>query len=232
MVSNKFRARLSATAAITGVFLLPACGGGGASAPVILPDPQPAPVPAPAPAPQPTPTPTPDPSPLPSPEIALASTYTDLVAGTANGQARWSDGSGTGAPIAGVQCMGSIVAHTHSLVSIYLNGARMAVPASVGLTGCTYELHTHDRSGVVHVEPNVARDLTLGQFFAVWGQPLSRTGAAGLTGPARFYIIDRETLVRFDGNPADITFGARKEIVIVSGTAPAVLPRYRWPASL
>jgi hypothetical protein len=66
----------------------------------------------------------------------------------------------------------------------------------------------------------------------VWGQPLSRAAVAGLAGPARYYVIDNETLTRFDGNPADLTFAAHKEIVIITGTAPAVLPKYRWPASL
>jgi hypothetical protein len=164
--------------------------------------------------------------------ITLASTYTDLIAGTSNSQPNWPDGSGTGAAIAGVECMVNRQSHNHSLVSIYKDGIRMAVPASVGLTGCTYELHTHDRSGVVHVEPNVARDFTLGQFFAVWGQPLSRAAVAGLAGPVRFYVIDHQTVTRFDGNPSEIQLKAHTEIVIVTGTPPAVLPNYLWPASL
>jgi hypothetical protein len=175
----------------------------------------------------------PQPTPQPGPDaITLASTYTDLTAGTANSQRNWTDGSGTGAPIAGVNCMGTIQFHIHSLVSIYRDGIRLAVPLSIGLLGCTYELHTHDRSGVVHIEANVARDFTLGQFFAVWGQPISRTSVAGLAGPVRYYVIDKETLTRYDGNPADIKLGAHKEIVIITGTPPSVLPKYLWPASL
>jgi hypothetical protein len=85
---------------------------------------------------------------------------------------------------------------------------------------------------VLHIEPNVTRTFTLGQFFAIWDQQLSRTAVAGLAGPVRYYVIDKETLTRFDGTPADITLGAHKEIIIITGTAPAVLPRYRWPASL
>jgi hypothetical protein len=152
--------------------------------------------------------------------------------GIANGQANWSDGAGTGSPIAGVNCMHNPVSHRHTLISIYMDGVRLALPALIGLRGCTYETHTHDRSGVVHVEPNVARDLTLGQFFAVWGQPISRTAVAGLAGPVRYYLIDDATLTRFDGNPADIVFRAHQQIVIITGTAPAVLPKYHWPGSL
>jgi hypothetical protein len=211
MVSNKSSARLSRTAAFSALLLLAACGGGST------------PAPSPAPEPPPPTQPTPD-------GVTLASTYTDLVDGAANGQINWSDSTGTGAPIAGVTCMDTPAIHLHSLVSIYKDGVRMALPQAIGLAGCTYELHTHDRSGVVHVEPVVARPLTLGQFFAVWGQPLSRTAVAGLAGPARFYVIEQEILTRFDGDPADLTFGAHKEIVIIMGTAAIVLPRYRWPA--
>jgi hypothetical protein len=231
VLNKKFSANLGHAAAIAGLLLLSACGGSGSDArPTVE-------LPAPAPAPQPTPTPepqpAPDPSPQPAPEvITLASTYTELAVGASNGEPNWADGSGTGAPIAGVGCMTNVQSHTHSLVSIYRNGARLAVSASIGLKGCGYEMHTHDRSGVVHVEPNVVRTLTLGQFFAVWGQPLSRTAVAGLAGPVRFYVIDKEVLTRFDGNPADIAFGAHKEIVIITGTPPAVLPKYLWPTSL
>jgi hypothetical protein len=165
-------------------------------------------------------------------EPTLAFTYTDLDASAQNGESNWRDGSGTGRPIAGVGCMGEILFHAHSLISIYRNGVRTALPAKIGLMGCTYEMHTHDSSGVVHIEADGPRTFSLGQFFAVWGQPVSRTSVAGLVGPVRFYVIDNETLTKFNGNPADIIFAKHKEVIIVTGTAPAILPRYRWPASL
>ncbi|MET0941226.1 MAG: hypothetical protein ABWY13_07675 [Mesorhizobium sp.] len=218
------------------MLLLAACGGDNGSPPVVVapaPSPQPAPQPTPQPAPEPQPAPQPAPEPQPSPgSVTLASTYTDLIQGSQIGQPNWSDGSGTGSAIAGVNCMSNVQSHTHSHISIYREGVSLAIPASIGLRGCGYELHTHDRSGVVHVEPNVRRDLTLGQFFAVWGQPISRTAVAGLAGPVRFYVVENETLTRIDGNPADIVFGRHKQIVILTGTAPVVLPKYRWPASL
>lgn len=251
MVSNKFSARLGGAAVISGLLLFSACGGGSDSPPPVVlptpPQPAPAPEPTPAPAPAPTPTPTPVPTPQPAPEptpvpepapqpapeeVTLASTYTDLITAAQNGQTTWADGSGTGAPIDGVNCRTILASHTHSLLSIYRDGVRLAVPALLGLSKCTYEIHTHDRSGVVHVEPSVTRTFTLGQFFAVWGQPLSRTAVAGLAGPVRFYVIDKETLTRFDGNPADIPFSAHSEVIIITGTASVVVPRYRWPASL
>lgn len=49
------------------------------------------------------------------------------------------------------------------------------VPSNIGVTaGCTAEIHTHDASGIVHIESLQDRGYTLGDFFAVWGKPLSR----------------------------------------------------------
>lgn len=233
MDSNKLCARLGRTAMISGLLLFSACGGKDGTPPVSLPAPAPAPTPTPAPTPAPQPAPDPVPAPQPAPEVlTLASTYTDLISGAQNGETNWADGSGTGAPIDGVDCMGTMVSHSHSLLSIYRDGVRLALPESIGLRGCTYEVHTHDRSGVVHIEPSVTRTFTLGQFFSVWNQPLSRVAVAGLTGPVRYFVIDNEIVTRFDGNPADLTFAAHKEIIIVTGTAPSVVPKYRWPADL
>jgi len=43
---------------------------------------------------------------------------------------------------------------------------------SHGAQGSFSPLHTHDTSGAIHVEASVTRAFTLGEFFAVWGQPL------------------------------------------------------------
>jgi hypothetical protein len=31
-------------------------------------------------------------------------------------------------------------------------------------------MHTHDESGVIHIESAVARNYTLGEFFDIWGK--------------------------------------------------------------
>ncbi len=41
-------------------------------------------------------------------------------------------------------------------------------------------LHTHDTTGDIHVESRVTRDYTLGEFFAVWGQPIGPTDTVEL----------------------------------------------------
>lgn len=201
--------RLPRILAFCSLLLLAACGGGGGgSAP-----------------------PNPDP-PAPSPTLGLASTYTDIGEGMTLGQEHWGSGSGTGQPIDGIQCVNSEAYHIHSIVSIYLNGTRLALPAEIGLKGCTYEIHTHDESGFVHMETEAAKKFTLGQFFSVWGQALGTSEVAGLTGIIRFYLIDNETVTPYTGNPADIEFASRREIAIVVGTPPDALVRHRWPAGM
>lgn len=43
---------------------------------------------------------------------------------------------------------------------------------SQGSQGSLSPLHTHDNTGDIHVESSVTRAFTLGEFFAVWGQPV------------------------------------------------------------
>jgi hypothetical protein len=207
MLSQKWSSQSRTGLSLAALLVLAACGGGSDSQ-------RPAPT-------QPV-----------ADSIRLATTYTDLAEGASNGRQNWPDGSGSGSAISGVGCATTVRHHIHSLVSIYQDGTRMAVPESIGLKGCTYEMHTHDRTGIVHVETDMEKKFTLGQFFALWGQPIARAGVAGLPGPARFYIIQNETLTPYDGNPSDIEFAGHKEIVIITGTAPAEVPRHRWAPGL
>lgn len=70
--------------------------------------------------------------------------------------------------------------HIHSQLDIYVRGKHLAIPANIGLVGtpsvmlCIYWLHTHDNSGLIHVEAPMG-NFDLADFFAVWGEPLSRT---------------------------------------------------------
>ena len=60
---------------------------------------------------------------------------------------------------------------------------------------CDYPLHTHDTSGKIHVEADAPSTFTLGQLFAIWGQPLSYSNIAGIIGsPVVVYINDGTNL--------------------------------------
>jgi hypothetical protein len=84
-----------------------------------------------------------------------------------------------------------VVIHLHSTLSIIVNGKAMAVPANIGIDPMLHRnhdldiygsknpamspLHTHDSSGVIHVESTAVRSYTIGEFFDVWGIPFSET---------------------------------------------------------
>jgi hypothetical protein len=220
--------------AVSSLLLLTACGGGNSDpGPVATnPDPvQPSPPSQPAPPPGTQPGPETPADPAPAPEPVLADTYTGLVEGTINSKPAWGTwvAPPNRATVSGVGCLVNEDFHQHSLVSIYKDGVRLGLSDNIGRSGCAYELHTHDASGVVHIETDVPKKFTLGQFFALWNQPLGANGTAGLGAPVRFYVIADEKLTRYTGDPAALELVAHREIVIISGTAPTVLPKYRWP---
>lgn len=61
--------------------------------------------------------------------------------------------------------------HYHLHVSIYIDGKATQIPQNVGIAddqSCYYWLHTHDATGIIHVEAPSEQDLTLGNFFDIW----------------------------------------------------------------
>jgi hypothetical protein len=173
--------------------------------------------------------------------IKLATTYTNLAKATLYVTPSWPLWpaplwSVTGKVSDGVGCFLTGVNHSHALISIYKDGKRLGFPGNIGRPdhGCYHamEMHVHDATGIIHMETDIPKKFKLGQFFSVWGQPLSRTGTAGLAGPVRFYVIEKGTVTRFDGNPYDIEMLAHREVLIVSGTQMSVVPRYQWSPGL
>ena len=69
--------------------------------------------------------------------------------------------------------------HIHVHLTIWLNGSQVTVPAQTGIapdTSCYYWLHTHDTTGVVHIEAPATASLSLQQFLHIWGQHFSTLG--------------------------------------------------------
>ena len=236
MSTTGFTGKLSNNATLSALLLLAACGGGGSGSPQ-PPEPIPLP-PAPvaetaAPAEKaPPPLILADSATLALTEsIVLAAAYTPLVQGTINAQPYWPVWWGTGKPVDGVNCLINGKNHLHSLISIYKDGKRLGFPDGIGRVhaGCyhAYELHVHDVTGIIHMETDVPKKFKLGQWFSLWQQPLTRNNAAGLAGPVRYYVIEKEKITRWDGNPYDIEMLPHREVLIVTGTPMSVAPRYR-----
>jgi hypothetical protein len=62
--------------------------------------------------------------------------------------------------------------HTHALLHIYNDGRLIELVPNIGIDrahGAYSSIHTHDTTGIVHMESERPFKFTLGMFFAVWG---------------------------------------------------------------
>ncbi|MEP6999738.1 MAG: hypothetical protein ABI969_04630 [bacterium] len=135
-----------------------------------------------------------------------------------------------GQPVVGISCdaMEGQRLHSHQHIAIFDHGKAVLVPENVGQPAgkrCLYWLHTHTPDGIIHIEAPQNRSFTLGDFFAVWGQPL------GTTLVASAHTAKREkTKVWVNGkpfrrDPRSILLVAHADIVIQVGppfTKPAL----------
>jgi hypothetical protein len=133
------------------------------------------------------------------------------------------------------------VVHIHQHLDIFVDGQPVEVPGDIGIgpqSAFISDLHTHASypPGIIHVESPTQRDFTLGQFFAVWGVPLSATGIGSLreTGAKKLSVFVNGKPLTAD--PTRIILSERQEIVVAYGTE-AQLPdpvpaTYDWPEGL
>ncbi len=92
-------------------------------------------------------------------------------------------------PIDGVYCSSNeqLSYHIHAHLSIYINGAQVPLVANTGIAPigvtsnanvtCFYWLHTHDATGVIHIESPTTKLYTLNQFFDIWEKFSSSSSA-------------------------------------------------------
>jgi hypothetical protein len=72
--------------------------------------------------------------------------------------------------------------HEHAHLQLFINGKNVSVPAQIGIDPqgqFLAPLHTHDTSGVIHMESSQTYPFTLGQFFNVWGVDFTSTQLGG-----------------------------------------------------
>jgi hypothetical protein len=126
--------------------------------------------------------------------------------------------------------------HIHVLLRVYVDGRPVPIPSQIGIDPLgrfLAPLHTHDASGIVHVESARPYPFTLGQFFAVWGVRFgdTRLGAYGPDGARRLRVyVDGRRVAR----PAAHVLRAHDRIVVAYG-APGSSPtidRTPFPAGL
>ncbi len=153
------------------------------------------------------------------------------------------DAPGASGPNIPCDRMESVLFHHHAHLAIYVYGSAQEVPRGIGIgqpwetvpgsdgpviTGgsCFSWLHTHSTNGILHVEAPIPRTFTLGDFFAVWGQPLGTSQAAWAAGPVVAYVDG----IRVDGDPSAIVLANLQVIQLNVGLDSPPPQPYTFPA--
>jgi len=147
-----------------------------------------------------------------------------------------------GQEVNGISCVTqsqeTVAEHTHTLVLIYVDGVERRIPGGVGitpprlvehntggtfydvgLTDCLYWIHTHAADGIVHVESPRHGTYTLGDLFAIWGQPLRSDQVGPAHGVVRAFVNGRLA----PGDPSRIALvnGATIQLDVGAPVVPA-----------
>jgi len=190
-----------------------------------------------------TQTPTPGPTPTSKP-IQLAAGQTlgapsefpkgDFKRNTPTDTAQ----GGRGQDVDGIPCQTNegVQLHIHSHLAIYVHGKLVQIPEAIGVqpippnSGCLYWIHTHDASGVIHVEsgsvsaPN-GGPYTLGDFFDIWGEKLSNDQIGPYNGPVTAFVNG----VPYSGDLRAIPLRSHQRIVLEVGKPVVPPPVYLLP---
>ena len=180
---------------------------------------------------------------------AAGSTARPPLPGLITSKLPWSanDGSGLKARLKaiGLHALAreGVAVHIHQHLDIVINGRVLrGLPPYIGIhidqqhpnKSFITEIHTHDQSGIIHVESPTVRTFTLADFFDVWGVRFSSRCLGGYcaSGNKKIYVWVNAKRVRTD--PRKIVLKSHQEIVVAYGTlasVPKPLPRsYPFPS--
>ena len=143
-----------------------------------------------------------------------------------------------GRVIDGIQCqpLRQFAYRLYVHLQVYVGGRSRALPGGIGLVdptavagnkgllfspqACYYWLHTRAADGLVQVESPKDRRYTLGDFFKVWGQALSRERVAASRGRVTAIVDGR----RWTRDPAAIPLREHESIELAVGRP---VPRFQ-----
>ena len=143
------------------------------------------------------------------------------------------------AKAAGLPMLGQemLQVHYHAHLDVIADGQQITVPALIGIdtdVQTITALHTHDTSGVLHIESAKDTPFTLGQAFTEWGQPLSATqvGPVSLGSDKALHVFVNGKEV---SDPAGYVLKAHDEIAVwvgAKGETPQVPSSYAFAQGL
>jgi hypothetical protein len=172
-------------------------------------------------------------------------------------------GGGNGQAVDNITCDQSMYTgpvppgyHVHAFVGLYVNGQELSIPRGVGMEApggtetyggvpnqteyatCFYDMHTHDPSGLVHMEsanptgvPQTGSIFTLGNFLDIWGINVTPTSFGPYQGPVSVYTsgqvyrghmdnghVYSNTYTLYTGDPHQIPMYSHEVIWFVVGS--------------
>ena len=148
--------------------------------------------------------------------------------------------------------------HIHAYLALFVNGQQVAIPYGLGMVGPGpaingfvnaatdfYLIHTHDSSGIIHIEspsngkPNLTASIyTLKDFLDIWGITVNSNQFGPFTGPVEVFtsgamsrangnntIVPASTLTYYGNDPTNVPLYSHEYIVVEVGpTYPTSLP--------
>lgn len=129
--------------------------------------------------------------------------------------------------------------HYHAHLDIISDGKAVEVPAYLGFVVSDGKvkslapLHTHDNSGLIHIENSVPATFVLGQFFVEWGVRFTPKCIGGLCagdGKELAFFVDGK---RYTGDPTRLVLRSHQEIAIEygdTGSLPTPPSSYDFPS--
>jgi hypothetical protein len=130
--------------------------------------------------------------------------------------------------VQGVECdpVEGTVFHIHAHLDIIVDGKSVTIPAGIGIKNneCLYWLHTHNTSGVIHIESPRQMTFTLAQFIHIWDNTSDISPKFGelVKNNKNLQIFVNGNKVEND--PDKIELKAHDEIAIISGSVPLSIP--------
>jgi hypothetical protein len=126
--------------------------------------------------------------------------------------------------------------HFHVHLDVFVDGRSVTLPDDIGRNeggGYLTVIHTHDSTGIVHIEAPKGPHYNLGQVFDVWGVRFTPTclGASCNAGDRALRVYVGGTLLHVD--PRRLILSSHQEIVVTFGTKsqlPNPIPsKYSFP---
>jgi hypothetical protein len=128
-----------------------------------------------------------------------------------------------------------LVYHVHAHLTIYKDGQPVSLAQNIGIPSdntCIYWLHTHDTTGVIHIETPQSAGYKLGTFIKLWREEfpdLQYPTQLSATNGWKAYVDGKA----YNGDFNNIELKSH-ELITLAYNSPDITPdkTYSWPSDL